>query len=73
MCTFKYCRETGKCFLESSSPCPEHSDAVGPKKTIRKNKDRMRPSKLRYDGFLDREFVDALQEDTASGRWFARK
>ena len=60
MCKFKDCKVLGKCFLEKSSPCPDHIAGVPKNIIVRKNRIRSRLSRPRYAGFLDPEFVDAL-------------
>ncbi|NNE80487.1 MAG: hypothetical protein HKN18_09465 [Silicimonas sp.] len=65
MCEFKYCRGSGACFLNGSSPCPSRADScqLGGQTTR-----AVRSLGLRYDGFLDRDdLIAALDLDNTAG------
>lgn len=53
MCTFKYCKKTGKCFLAETSPCWDHdyisteSVAAAAAPVVHER------SQLRYNGFIE--------------------
>lgn len=54
MCEFKFCRGAGACFLKDVSPCPGKCATASRPGRVRVTS---RDLGLRYDGFLDRDFV----------------
>ena len=60
MCTFKFCKQSGKCFLSKSSPCPKPLQVVDSNRRLKKANTPAQRSQLRYNGFLDRGFIDDL-------------
>lgn len=57
MCEFKFCRGSGTCFLNKTSPCVGF-DTGGKVRT----KNRSQSIRLRYDGFLDQDtLLDVLE------------
>ena len=51
MCTFKYCKKSGKCFLAETSPCGDH-EASGPEEG-RQALAMHERSLVRYNGFIE--------------------
>ncbi len=67
MCEFKYCDSEKGCFLNQSSPCPGKCKSAGKHGLVQA---AASAANLKYDGFLDRDFmIEALGlDDTGSRR-----
>ena len=53
MCTFKYCKKSGKCFLAETSPCRDHDYEASWQDDERKASGMHERSPLRYNGFIE--------------------
>lgn len=66
MCEFKFCRGRGACFLSQSSPCPGKCPGISADGAA---SEAARRIGLKYEGFLDRDFViEALGLDQSPAR-----
>ena len=66
MCTFKYCKQLGKCFLEETSPCRDHNQQASGSNATYATPGEHGRLRLRYNGFIEptRFYESAFEPET---------